>query len=173
MEMTATVDLVSLAGPWKQYSNDGLNLIFDYPVRFDNTSDCRVRAIRMKGFDELSFFGYDTWTEIRIGGERFIVGVVEIGNIALSNAVDQFAPSGVEISRLDVQVANVDAVQLEYSDTDLVTYQVVTYFKKNSFLYIYVKGNSEACKMDIDEKSNRKMHVLEYFRILESIHFSE
>jgi len=139
IEVTPTIDIAKYTGPWKKYTSDEFGISFEYPEVFDNILECSVNIIQRESFGDLDLFGYAEWTEIRIGGENYRIDVVEIGKTTLADAIDQITASkldGVfEITRLNMNVDDKDAIQIEYSSEYNFRYGVVTIFKnKNNLL---------------------------------------
>ncbi len=145
---TPTLDLMSLTEPWKTYTDKELGISFDYPAMFDDMDGCEIRSFEMSGLeegpDEYDFMGYDEWTEIRIGKERFVIFVVDVGDTSLSDAVDRLHLSEWWVlTRLDVPVNGYDTIQIEFT-YDRIHYDRMTFFKNDGKVFtVYTIMNPE------------------------------
>ncbi len=173
-EATPTLDLMSLTEPWKTYTNREIGISFDYPSVFDETDRCSIQTFEMEGFNEVNFMGFLEWTEIWVGRGRFPIYVVSVGDTSLLDAVDGIIdrniPDRYMLSKLDISVNDYDTVQVEYT-FDFAHYKRMTFFKNNDKLFVAMLGSATSCETHIDKNLNRKSHLREYFRIVESIRF--
>ncbi len=176
---TPTLDLMSLTEPWKTYTNKELGISFDYPAMFDDMDGCEILSYETDGLregpDEFDFMGYDEWVEIRIGGGRFVIDVIETGDLTLPDAADAMiknAPYGFKVlSRSDVLVGDYDTTQVEAFFSGHSDYYRFTFFRNNHATFVIIKNADWACDVADDENINRKSHLREYFRLVESIRF--
>ena len=178
-EATPTLDLMSLTEPWKTYTDRELGISFDYPAMFDDMDGCEILSYQADGLregpDEFDFMGFDEWNEIRIGSGRFIINIVETNDVTLSDAVDlmiENAPYGFNVlSRSDVIVGDHNTIQLEAFFSGYPDYYRFTFFHNQNTVFVIIKNADWACDVDEDKTINRKSHLREYFRLVESIRF--
>lgn len=173
---TPTLDLMSLTEPWKTYTDRELGISFDYPAIFDDMEGCEIISTEREGNTALSdFFGYKNWYEILIGNGRFQIARVDVGEMSLSEAVDYMmlnSPYGsFIISRLEKTIGDYDTIQVETSFSGVTHYFYLTFFKKNQNVFVVIKNSYDACSLSEENSVKRKLHLVEYFRIVESIRF--